>query len=301
MNFNHLLAFITTVEKGSISAAAEDLHLTQPAVSKQIQSLEDFFGVRLLERLRREVQLTVAGQVVYCHARVICRELEKTRRELAEVTRLIRGKLLLGASTTPGQYILPRLIGGFRRKYPQVEVSMEIADSQTVIENVQSGEIELGVVGIKGRERGLSYKRLAEDRLVIIVPIEHHLAEAVSITPEQLKKESLVWRGPGSGTRRVLEECLGAAGFKLDPKQIVMELGSTEAIVSAVEAGLGISVVTCWAVEKSIKLGRLKVLQLQGVDLKRDLYLVRRRQTLSPAAEAFIDFLDNNPPRSSLF
>ncbi|MDN5327014.1 MAG: hypothetical protein PWP41_1710 [Moorella sp. (in: firmicutes)] len=298
MNINHLITFITTVEKGTLSAAAEELHLTQPAVSKQLQALEDYFGLRLLERRGREVRLTAAGEICYRHARIIASHLNQTRRELAELTQLVRGRLLLGASTTPGQYILPRLIGAFRREYPRVEVILTIADTQEVVQRLQEGEIDLGVVGAAGgRGKNLSYSRLAGDELVLIVPPGHRLAGATAISPGELKGEPLVWRESGSGTRRVVEERLAAAGFTVDPEQIVMELGSTEAIVSAVEAGLGISLVTSWAVEKSVKLGRLAVVTLQGVDLKRDLYLVRRRQPLSPAAEAFVNFAAGHQPR----
>ncbi|MDN5344553.1 MAG: hypothetical protein PWQ18_664 [Clostridia bacterium] len=296
MNLNYWLTFITTVEKGTLSAAAEELHLTQPGVSKQLQALEDYYGVRLLERRGREVRLTGAGEICYQHARAIARHLEQTQRELAELTRLVKGRLLLGASTTPGQYILPRMVGSFRREYPRVEVVVEIADTQEVIRRLQEGEIDLGVVGAGGRGRSLSYSRLVEDELVLIVQPGHHLAGASAATPADLKDEPLVWREAGSGTRRVVEERLQKAGFTVDPGQVVMELGSTEAIVSAVEAGLGISLVTCWAVEKSVKLGRLVIVPLLGVNLKRDLYLVRRRQPLSPAAEAFTGFLEKHPP-----
>ncbi|MDN5361351.1 MAG: hypothetical protein PWP70_398 [Moorella sp. (in: firmicutes)] len=297
MNFNHVLTFIATVEKGTLSAAAEELHLTQPAVSKQLQALEEYFGLRLLERRGREVRLTAAGEICYRHARIIASHLKQTRRELAELTQLVRGRLLLGASTTPGQYVLPRLIGAFRREYPRVEVVLTIADTQEVVQRLQDGEIDLGVVGASGRGRNLSYSRLTGDELVLIVPPGHRLAGAAAVAPAELKGEPLVWRESGSGTRRVVEERLAAAGLTIDPEQIVMELGSTEAIVSAVEAGLGISLVTSWAVEKSVQLGRLAVVTLEGVNLKRDIYLVRRRRDLSPAAEAFVNFAADHPPR----
>ncbi|PRR69028.1 HTH-type transcriptional activator CmpR [Moorella humiferrea] len=297
MNLNLWLTFITTVEKGTLSAAAEELHLTQPAVSKQLQALEDFYGVRLLERRGREVRLTAAGRICFRHAKAILRHLEQSRRELAELTRLVKGRLLLGASTIPGQYILPRLIGNFRQEYPQVEVVVEIADSQEVIRRLQSGEIDLGLVGAGGRGRNLTYSRLVEDEIVLIVPAGHRLSGLKNVTVKDLEGEPLVWREAGSGTRRVVEERLQKAGFNVNPDQIVMELGSTEAIVSAVEAGLGISLVSCWAAEKGLKLGRLVAVPLQGVNLKRDLYLVRRRQPLNPAAEVFVGYVEKHPPQ----
>jgi len=297
MNLNYWLTFITTVEKGTLSAAAAELHLTQPAVSKQLQSLEDFYGVRLLERRGREVQLTAAGRICYRHAKALARHLEQVRRELAELTQLVKGRLHLGASTTPGQYILPRIIGAFHREYPRVETALEIAGSQEITRRLQEGEIDLGIVGASSRVRSLFFSRFVEDELVLIVPPGHRLAGAAGVTPRELKGEPLIWREAGSGTRRVVEERLEAVGFAVESKQIVMELGSTEAIVGAVEADLGISLVTRWAVEKSVRLGRLVTVPVQGLNLKRDLYLVRRRQPLNPAAEAFVSFLHNHPPR----
>ncbi|HHP51131.1 MAG TPA: LysR family transcriptional regulator [Moorella mulderi] len=303
MNVNYLLTFVTTVEKGTLSAAAESLYLTQPGVSKQLRALEEFYGLRLLERRGREVRLTAAGEICYRHAKAIIRHLEQAQKELAELLRLVKGKLILGASTTPGQYILPRLIGAFRSEHPQVEVVVEITDSHEVIRKLQGGEIDLGVVGVRGRKKSLNYSRLVEDELVLITPPHHPLALKGWATVEDLKGQPLIWREAGSGTRRVLEERLQKAGFHLDPHQIIMELGSTEAIISAVEAGLGISFVTKWAPEKSAKLGRLAVVPLEGVNLKRDLYLVRRNQPLSPAAEAFISFSERwqlTPPSPEL-
>lgn len=297
MNINYWLTFIATVDKGTLSAAATELHLTQPAVSKQLQALEEYFGVRLLERRGREVQLTAAGKICYRHARAIVRHLEQTRRELAEHVELLRGRLHLGASTTPGQYILPRLMGAFRREYPRVEVALEVAGTQEVLRRLQVGEIDLGVVGAGSRVRSLFFNRFAEDELVLIVPPGSPLAAAAAVTPRELKGQPLIWREAASGTRQVVEERLEAAGFIIKPEQVVMELGSIEAIISAVEAGLGISLVSRWAADKSIRLGRVVIVPVQGVELKRDLYLVRRRQPLDPAAEAFVGFLHQHPPR----
>ena len=215
----------------------------------------------------------------------------------AELMELTRGRLHVGASTTPGHYILPRLIGAFRREYPRVEVAVEIAASQEVIRRVQGGVIDLGVVGAEGRVRSLSFSRFAEDELVLIVPPGHPLAGAEAVTPQDLKNQPLIWREADSGTRLVLEERLETAGFEVKPEQVVMELGSNEAIIAAVEAGLGISLVSRWAVEKSVKLSRLVIVPIKGLDLKRDLSLVRRRQPLNPAAEAFVGFLYQHPPR----
>lgn len=293
MNLGQLETFIITVEKGTLSAAAEELHLTQPAVSKQLKALEEFFGARLLDRSGREVRLTEGGRIFYRRAREILRLWEQLRRELAEANNLVRGELLLGASTIPGHYVLPRLLGSFKAKYPQVEIKLEIAASEEIIKRILEGEIELGVVGAEERKRGLVYQRLVEDELILIVPPDHPWAGRPAIRVADLAEASWVWRKEGSGTRRVAEEHLKAAGCAFPSAKVVAELGSTEAIVNAVEAGLGVSLVSRWAAEKSLRLGRIAAVPLEGVNLKRYLYLVRRTRELTPAALAFIEFAED--------
>lgn len=292
MNLNLLETFIVTVEKGTLSAAAEELHLTQPAVSKQLKALEELLGLRLLERSSREVKLTPGGHLFYRRAREILRLLEQTRRELAEMTGLVRGKLILGASTIPGHYILPRLIGPFKDKYPQVEVKLEIGDSEEIIHKLMGGEFDLGAVGVEERKRGLFYQKLVEDELILILPSEHPWASRSYLTIQDLADAFWVWRKEGSGTRRSAEELLKTFGFTLRPEKIVAELGSTEAVVNAVEAGLGISLVSRWAAEKSLSLGRLATVPIEGIQFKRYLYLVRKSRQLSPPAAAFVEFVE---------
>ncbi|MGB9859970.1 MAG: selenium metabolism-associated LysR family transcriptional regulator, partial [Moorellaceae bacterium] len=257
------------------------------------KALEEFFGARLLDRSGREVRLTEGGRIFYRRAREILRLWEQLRRELAEANNLVRGELLLGASTIPGHYVLPRLLGSFKAKYPQVEIKLEIAASEEIIKRILEGEIELGVVGAEERKRGLVYQRLVEDELILIVPPDHPWAGRPAIQVADLAEASWVWRKEGSGTRRVAEEQLKAAGCAFPSAKIVAELGSTEAIVNAVEAGLGVSLVSRWAAEKSLRLGRIAAVPLEGVNLKRYLYLVRRTRELTPAALAFIEFAED--------
>ncbi|MGI9950929.1 selenium metabolism-associated LysR family transcriptional regulator [Moorellaceae bacterium AZ2] len=291
MNLNQLETFVITVEKGTLSAAAEELHLTQPAVSKQLKALEEAFGLRLLERSGREVKLTEGGRIFYRRAREVLRLLEQLRRELAQVSKLVRGELLLGASTIPGQYVLPRLIGHFKAQYPGVEVKLTIGGSEDILHRLGEGEIEIGVVGAEERRKGFLYQRLVRDELILILPPDHPWAGRPALKATELVDADWVCREEGSGTRRVVEDRLRAAGVVLPAARIVMELGSTEAVVNAVEAGLGVSMVSRWAAEKSLKLGRLATVPVEGVNLERDLFLVHRARELSPAASAFMEFV----------
>ncbi|GFN22471.1 selenium metabolism-associated LysR family transcriptional regulator [Thermanaeromonas sp. C210] len=291
MNLNQLETFVVTVEKGTLSAAAEELHLTQPAVSKHLKALEETFGLRLLERSGREVRLTEGGRIFYRRAREVLRLLEQLRRELAQVSKLVRGELLLGASTIPGQYVLPHVIGRFKGRYPGVEVKLIIGGSEDILRRLGEGEIEIGVVGAEERRKGFLYRPLVKDELVLILPPDHPWAGRRSLEAAELAGADWVCREEGSGTRKVVEERLRDAGVVLPPARIVMELGSTEAVVSAVEAGLGVSIVSRWAAEKSLKLGRLATVPVAGVDLERHLFLVHRARELSPAASAFWEFV----------
>ncbi|MGB9887018.1 MAG: LysR substrate-binding domain-containing protein [Moorellales bacterium] len=299
MHLEWLETFVATVEKGTLSAAAQHLHLTQPAVTRHLQALEDYYGARLLERRGREVRLTAAGRRLYRSAKEVLRRLERVKREIAELEQLLQGELLLGASTTPGQYLLPELIAAFREEHPGLQVSLRIADTLEVLRGVQEGELDLGVVGARRAERGLRFLSLAEDEIVLIVPAGHRLAGREEVLPRELEGELFVWREPGSGTRQIVEERMTAKGVRLAANP-VMTLGSTEAVVNAVEAGLGLSFVTFRAAEKSVRLGRLWALRVKGIDLKRELFLVGRTRETSPAVSAFWSFAERyrllNPP-----
>jgi len=291
MNLNHLKTFVAIVDKGTLSAACEELHLTQPGVSKHLRALEEHYGVRLLDRTGRKVRLTSAGQVLYRSAKRILYSLDKAEKELAELAHLSRGELTLGASTTPGEYVVPKLISAFKVKHPQIGVSLKIGNTQEILTGVQEGELDLGVVGALVTSRRLIFFRLVSDEIVLIVPPSHRLAGLKEVTLTDLEGEAFIWREVGSGTRRVIEERLAAAGARL-PLNIVMTLGSTEAIVKAVEAGLGISFVTRFSAQGPVELGRLAVLRVRGLDLRRQLFVVRRKKRQSPAAEAFWGFLE---------
>jgi len=288
MQLEWLETFVTTVEIGTLSAAARALHLTQPAVSKQLAALESYCGARLLERRGREARLTPAGRIFYRTAKEVLRRLDRTRQEIAGLEQLLQGELLLGASTTPGQYLLPRLIAGFRSRYPGLQVTLRIADTAEVLKGVREAELDLGVVGAKSPIRGLKFRPLAEDEIVLIVPPAHRLAGLREVSPQDLEGEPFIWRESGSGTRKVLVERLSALGIRLP--EPVMTLGSTEAVVNAVEAGLGLSFVTHLAAERSVHLGKVAALRVKGLDLRRELFLVGRGGDTSPAVEAFWDF-----------
>ncbi len=292
MNLKQLEAFLWVAELQSFTRAARQLYMSQPAVSFQIKSLEESLGAPLFYRGDKKVELTEAGRLLYPEARQILRHYQKIKAGLDELKGLKRGHLYLGASTIPGEYLLPLLIGRFHRHYPGVEVTLRIAGSGEVIRWVREREIDLGVTGAPVKEEGLECLPWHQDRLVLIVGPEHPWVGRKAVSPDELLAQPLILREPGSGTRRSLEVKLAQAGYSLEGARVVMELGSTRAVITAVQAGLGVSLVSALAAAEPLALGRVHQVSLQDVDLTRDLYLIHSSEWPgSFAAGAFWDFM----------
>lgn len=300
MNLAHLRTFVAVVRCQSISRAATELHLTQPAVTKHLQALEQHYGRTLVERVGRDVHLTEEGDILYRHALEVLRILAEAETDLAEAGKTVRGALRLGASTTPGQYVLPYIIGAFLQAYPQVDLQLEIADTAQIARKVAGGQADVGVVGSPVKDRQLVASPVLEDQLVVIMPRGHSLAARERVFGRDLVGQPLVWRQAGSGTRKTVEERLARAGIDLGAGHKAPEMGSTEAVVVAVEAGLGLSVVSRFAVQKSVQLGTLVAKSLADVSLKRALYVIRPRHGVSRAASAFLEFLQGAEARKAL-
>ncbi|NDY43521.1 LysR family transcriptional regulator [Dissulfurirhabdus thermomarina] len=284
--------FLAVWRLRSFSRAAEAVHLTQPTVSGHIAALEDHLGARLFDRSGREVTPTKAGALFYPYARQIWRLQGQAEREMALFAGQEKGTLEIGGSNIPGQYILPGLIGAFRRTRPKVGISLTVGDTRSITAAVAEGDLELGVVGARLNRSELHYESFLEDRLVLVVPPDHPLADAPRVTPDDLARFPVVTRERGSGTRIAAERALEQAGDVIRRLEVVAELGSTEAVRQAVKAGLGCAVVSRRAVEDDVRNGLLAIREIDGVDLRRRFFLVRhRKRTLSPVAEAFYDFL----------
>jgi len=291
MNLTQLKTFIAIVRYQSFSRAAAELNLTQPAVSKQVQALENSYGCPLLTRAGREAEPTEEGKILYQYALEVLRLLAEARTAIEKVGGTIRGPVYLGASTIPGHYVLPYLIGPFQQLYPHVELHVEIADTEQIVRRVLEGKVDFGVVG-RQAESQLKYFPFMEDELVVIMPPGHPLAARDEIRAWDLVGQPLVWREQGSGTRKVLEERLVEAGVDTGLLQKkTLEVGSTEAVVAAVEAGLGLSLVSRWAVIKTASLGLIVTKTLADVCLKRDLFIARSKRDTSRAAAALMGFL----------
>ncbi len=291
MNLSQIRTFVAVVEHASFSAAARALGLSQPAVTMQVQALESDLGVTLLDRRYRKVELTEAGRALLPHARTLMAEVDETRQELDNLSGTVSGRLTVAASTTPGQYVLPRLLGGFLRKYPDVGVTLRVFDSSDVVSRVESGEAHLGMTGAEVPGSRVTFERLGSDDLVLVCPPGHPLATRKKVLLPDLVDEPFIVREGGSGTRMVAEDVMRRAGVEPAELRVVMELGTNEAVLSAVEGGMGIGIVSTWVAEKAIRLGTVGLVPAREFPLARPLYLVAPRTTLTRAAEALSDYL----------
>ena len=289
MDLRQLLTLRTVVDKGSFSHAAEELGISQPAVSFQIRALEDRIGQRLLDRSGRRVTLTDAGRVVDSHARRLLALEEEMLRDVAGLSDHLSGPLVLGSSTGPGELLLPHLLGGFKRENPEVEVSLVVQDTQTVCDRVLDDEIELGVVGAARPHRSLVFEPFVRDELVVICPPGHALAKRKRIKLADLAAQPIILQQRGSGVRAVLESAFRAAGIRMRDLDITLELGLQQSVRVAVLDGLGITVISRLAVERDLAEGRLVAVEVEGAVLARDFSLVRHAgRTPSRVSEGFV-------------
>jgi len=293
VDLRQLEIFVKVAEFGSFSKAAEALYLTQPTVSEHIRTLEDEFGVRLLDRLGRGAAVTRAGALLLSYAQRMLALSREARQAMESFQGRMSGELLIGASTIPGEYVLPALIGRFKEKYPDISITLLIGDSQAAVDWVAEGRAELAVVGARLSVRGIEYKELMPDDLVVVVRGTHAWHARKQITLEDLQGEPLLIRERGSGTRAALEGALAEVHMDLAAFRIVGEMGSTQAIKQAVKAGVGVSLMSRRAVEEECRSGLLACLRVKDLKVTRSFYLATHRErSRSPLAEAFRVFLE---------
>jgi LysR family transcriptional regulator, transcriptional activator of the cysJI operon len=268
-----LKVFRTVAEHLSFRKAAENLFLTQPAVTLQIKALENDLGARLFDRARGGITLTRQGVMLLDYAKKLAAIVSDAERALGSGDGKVSGDLPLGVSTTIAQYVLPRLLGAFLGENPRVQFSLHSGNTAQIVELLQEGKISVGLIEGPTRDRGVRTEPFMEDELVLIVP-KDFVNE--SLSRPQLLASVLLMREQGSGSRRVVESALEKAGFKLKLFHKVMDLDSTEAIKSAVEAGLGLGFVSRWAISKELELGVLKVAHIAGLRITRHFTLLSR-------------------------
>jgi DNA-binding transcriptional LysR family regulator len=248
--------------------AAEELLLTQSAVTQQIKAIESELDVPLFDRAGGRVALTPAGDALLPFAERLAELSAQAREAVAAINGGSAGRLSLGASQTIGQYLLPKLIAGFLQQHPKVEISVIGGNTQTILEALVEHRVQLCLIEGPPMRRDVQLEPFMEDHMVCVVPAGHEWAEA-EIGLEQLQEATLVARELGSGSRRIVEQALEKAGVEVKKLHLVMTFDSTEGLLSAVEAGLGIAFVSRWAVRNQLALGTLKVARVRGLNLAR--------------------------------
>jgi DNA-binding transcriptional LysR family regulator len=290
MDTRQLQAFCAVVEKKSFSQAAEQLGVTQPAVSLQVRALEERVGQTLLDRSGRRVEPTEAGERLYRSAQRMLALEEQLLEEVSADDGRIVGTLAIGASTGPGAHLVPLLLCEFQAQHSDLHVALSIWDTQTVIDKVAERQLELGVVGALRRHRSLEFEPLARDEIVLAVP-PGHAAAGGTITVDELKNETLIAMQEGAGVRQVVEEELRRAGLRLRGVEPKLELGLQESVKSAVAGGYGVSFISRTAIEGELAAGRLAAAQVEGIEPARQIYIVRARgRSHTRAADAFLAF-----------
>ncbi len=291
MDTRQLAAFCAVVERRSFSRAAEQLGVTQPAVSLQIRSLEKRLGRQLLDRSGRRVEPTEAGQRLYRSAQRLLAQEEQLLAELGEEAEGdLSGRLEIGASTGPGGTVLPVVLGEFQRRHPAVTVALSVSDTQHVIEQVARRELELGVVGAQRRHRGVAFEPFFRDEVVLAVPRGHRFADR-TVSIDELREEPIVLMQEGAGVRQVIEDELRGVGVRFRDLDVRLELGLQESARSAAIAGYGITFISRAAIEADVAAGALAIARVQGLDPAREISLVRSTgRAETRVAQEFVDF-----------
>lgn len=272
-----LVVFRTVASQLSFRKAAEELYLTQPAVSLQIKALEEDLGVQLFDRSGSQIRMTAAGEVLFNYAERVNALLAEAEQKIAASGGEQAGQLSLGASTTIVQYLLPNLLAEFRKLHPRVTLSVVSGNTEQMVDAVGQHRVSIACIEGPSRSRDVRVEPFLEDELVLIAPSAHEWAEQVKLPLSEISNSPLMMRERGSGTRDVIERELERHGIRRRTLQIVMELDSTEAIKSAVEAGLGAGFVSRWALAKDARLGRaFKIVEIEGFRIRRDFYVAHK-------------------------
>lgn len=292
-SFQQLRAFREIVRSGSFSSAARTLGLSQPTISQHIANLEEVLGTSLVKRSSHKLALTDPGRAFFPFAEKMVDLREKAAAAVQAVSGSVSGTLRVGASTIPATYVLPGKLALFLGSYPRVRVHLSVGDTAEVVRRLREGAVDLGVTGGRPSEGRLRWEPFAEDRIVMAVPLEHPLASRRTLNLRDLGKHRLIQREEGSGTRRAFEDGLRRSGFDLSDLDVCCELGSTEAVKSAVAEGLAMSYLSERSLSGDPAVDRLRAMPLASVDLRRPMFLAAQARVLASSgpARAFFDFL----------
>jgi DNA-binding transcriptional LysR family regulator len=285
-----LQVFHTVARLLSFTKAAETLHMTQPAVTFQVRQLEEYFNTRLFDRTHNRISLTEAGRTVFKYADQIFELYAAMENGVREITGEISGALTIGASTTIAEYMLPTLLGDFKTRYPEVAIHLKVSNSEGIVSMVENNTIDLGVVESPVGNKNLVVEACKEDQLVVIVPPGHSLAGLDQVTFDRVLEFPFICREEGSGTREVINEYIRPLPSCSSGLKVAMELGSPEAVKGAVEAGMGVSVVSKATVQKELRLGTLVTIALDPPLLRPFSFVHQKQKFKMRVMEELLEF-----------
>jgi len=292
MDLWRLHIFCRVVEEKSFSRAAKRIHLSQPTISSHIKDLESHFKCRLIDRLTKAAVPTKAGWLLYDYACRILALKNEAESALAEFQGSVSGKMMIGGSTIPGGYVLPKIIGAFNHEFPDAIISLKISDTQKIIRDIISGKLELGMVGAPTHQKAVYQDPIIKDQMRLIVTSDHKWADETSISVEKLLKEPFISRESGSGTLESIRQSLDHKGYRAEDLRVVAELGNTVAVIQGIKSRMGISILSTIAVAEELEKGDLRAIAIEDIPLDRYLYLTGlRHRTPSPLGKAFTRFI----------
>ena len=292
INYKHLMAFVTVVRKKSFTIAAKELYMTQPAISWQIKNLENEIDLILIERKERGTKLTEAGKQFYIYAEKIIKAHEQLIEEMKQLKCMEKGKLLVGASTVPGEYILPAYMSSFKEAYPATEVVVSTGSSEDIVEHLIAEDIQIGVVGMKMDDSRIDSKPFKKDKIVLIVQKDHPLTAMEKVSLKDLLEYPVIVRERGSGSRKMLEDALEKKNLRLKNFAYATELAGTRASITAVKNSRSLAFVSNLVARDSIALGDVVEIPVTDLELTRQIFLIwNKLKTLSPLSETFLNFM----------
>lgn len=292
MDFRELESFVAIAKVKSFSKASEKLFLTQPALSNHISKLEKELGITLFERNNKKTELTHAGQQFYISAQEILNQREHALLSLEVYQGKIDGMLQIATSSVPGQYIMPDILTGFHKLYPDVTYNLHYLNSTEVVDQIVSGDLDFGFIGADPDNRNIVYEKVADDELVVIAPNRPPFSQMASISFERLLDEPLLLRKDGSGTRQAFDVAYKSFSWLNKPAKVLSYMDNNEMIVLCVKAGFGLSIVSLGSVEDKVAAGFVKVLPVEDYDFHHAFYFVYpKKRSLSPLVMRFRDYV----------
>jgi DNA-binding transcriptional LysR family regulator len=279
IGIRELTIFLAAAENENFSAAARRMHLSQPAISFQIQSLEQQLQVELFQRVGRRIMLTQAGRDLLPIAHEMVDLSSQIEQMMSDQQGRVKGELIIGCSTSPGKYILPRLIGAFHQQYPDVRSNVEIMDRQTIENRLLDKTIQFGILGLAPKNKKLEYWPFFQDELVLIVGAHHPWAGRDRISPKEFKEVDWILREGSAATRHLIVASLDEQGLSAEDLRVAMQLGSPEAVEVAVECGYGVSFISRVAIQRSLELGKIHIVPVEGMSVQREIVMARNRTT----------------------